>query len=197
MQPGDALNVVAQVAVTLAGFAGIVVVFRPELVHQVVGAGQISAAFAPDQFCVAAWLRALWHSSTVARSAASCDLALVQRIYHCDAARIHNHHPRSEALNSTRRVSVGEQGDVLFGTGGRVHRDGAASDQCRILEPLLAVLRRALCASRFRDCAVRPDDIANARPKVNQGRRSEIGNQLRTEKQRGTCCDSQWYFFTR
>lgn len=34
MQPGDALNVVAQVAVTLAGFAGIVVVFRPESVHQ-------------------------------------------------------------------------------------------------------------------------------------------------------------------
>jgi hypothetical protein len=34
MQPGDALNVVAQVAVTLAGFAGIVVVFRPRSVHQ-------------------------------------------------------------------------------------------------------------------------------------------------------------------
>ena len=34
MQPGDALNAVAQVAVTLAGFAGIVVVFRPESVHQ-------------------------------------------------------------------------------------------------------------------------------------------------------------------
>lgn len=34
MQPGDALNVLAQVAVTLAGFAGIVVVFRPESVHQ-------------------------------------------------------------------------------------------------------------------------------------------------------------------
>jgi hypothetical protein len=34
MQPGDALNVVAQVAVTLAGFAGIVVVFRPQSVHQ-------------------------------------------------------------------------------------------------------------------------------------------------------------------
>lgn len=34
MQPADALNVAAQVAVTLAGFAGIVVVFRPESVHQ-------------------------------------------------------------------------------------------------------------------------------------------------------------------
>jgi hypothetical protein len=34
MQPSDALNVVAQVAVTLAGFAGIVVVFRPGSVHQ-------------------------------------------------------------------------------------------------------------------------------------------------------------------
>jgi hypothetical protein len=34
MQPSDALDVVAQVAVTLAGFAGIVVVFRPGSVHQ-------------------------------------------------------------------------------------------------------------------------------------------------------------------
>lgn len=34
MQPSDALSIVAQVAVTLAGFAGIVVVFRPESVHQ-------------------------------------------------------------------------------------------------------------------------------------------------------------------
>src|SRR5438552_3978788 len=33
MQPGEALGVAAQVAVTLAGFAGIVVVFRPESVH--------------------------------------------------------------------------------------------------------------------------------------------------------------------
>ena len=34
MQPGEALDVAAQVAVTLAGFAGIVVVFRPASVHQ-------------------------------------------------------------------------------------------------------------------------------------------------------------------
>ena len=34
MQPAEALGVAAQVAVTLAGFAGIVVVFRPDSVHQ-------------------------------------------------------------------------------------------------------------------------------------------------------------------
>jgi hypothetical protein len=34
MQPSEALDVAAQVAVTLAGFAGIVVVFRPDSVHQ-------------------------------------------------------------------------------------------------------------------------------------------------------------------
>jgi hypothetical protein len=34
MQPGEALGVAAQVAVTLAGFAGIVVVFRPDSVNQ-------------------------------------------------------------------------------------------------------------------------------------------------------------------
>jgi len=34
MQPGEALGVAAQVAVTLAGFAGIVVVFRPDSIHQ-------------------------------------------------------------------------------------------------------------------------------------------------------------------
>jgi hypothetical protein len=34
MQPSEALSVVAQVAVTLAGFAGIVVVFRPESIHR-------------------------------------------------------------------------------------------------------------------------------------------------------------------
>src|SRR5438067_2083544 len=34
MQPGEALGVAAQVAVTLAGFAGIVVVFRPQSVHE-------------------------------------------------------------------------------------------------------------------------------------------------------------------
>jgi hypothetical protein len=33
MQPSEALGVAAQVAVTLAGFAGIVVVFRPQSVH--------------------------------------------------------------------------------------------------------------------------------------------------------------------
>ena len=34
MQPNEALGIAAQVAVTLAGFAGIVVVFRPDSVHQ-------------------------------------------------------------------------------------------------------------------------------------------------------------------
>jgi hypothetical protein len=34
MQPGEALDVAAQVAVTLAGFAGIAVVFRPQSLHQ-------------------------------------------------------------------------------------------------------------------------------------------------------------------
>jgi hypothetical protein len=34
MQPSEALGVAAQVAVTLAGFAGIVVVFRPQSVHE-------------------------------------------------------------------------------------------------------------------------------------------------------------------
>lgn len=34
MEPAEALGVAAQVAVTLAGFAGVVVVFRPDSVHQ-------------------------------------------------------------------------------------------------------------------------------------------------------------------
>lgn len=34
MEPGEALGIAAQVAVTLAGFAGVVVVFRPDSVHQ-------------------------------------------------------------------------------------------------------------------------------------------------------------------
>lgn len=34
MQPGDALTTAAQVAVALAGFAGVVVAFRSEAVHQ-------------------------------------------------------------------------------------------------------------------------------------------------------------------
>jgi hypothetical protein len=34
MEPNEALGIAAQVAVTLAGFAGIVVVFQPESVHQ-------------------------------------------------------------------------------------------------------------------------------------------------------------------
>src|SRR5512140_1711157 len=34
MQPSEGLGVAAQVAVTLAGFAGIVVVFRPQSVHE-------------------------------------------------------------------------------------------------------------------------------------------------------------------
>src|ERR1051325_11522031 len=34
MQPGEALDAAAQIAVTLLGFAGIVVVFRPDSVHR-------------------------------------------------------------------------------------------------------------------------------------------------------------------
>jgi hypothetical protein len=34
MEPGEALGVAAQIAVTLAGFAGVVVVFRRESVHE-------------------------------------------------------------------------------------------------------------------------------------------------------------------
>jgi hypothetical protein len=34
MQPSEALGIAAQVAVTLAGFAGVVVVFRPESTHR-------------------------------------------------------------------------------------------------------------------------------------------------------------------
>src|SRR6478752_6025448 len=34
MEPGEALGIAAQVAVTLAGFAGVVVVFRRESIHE-------------------------------------------------------------------------------------------------------------------------------------------------------------------
>ena len=34
MEPNEALGIAAQVAVALAGFAGIVVVFRPQSVHE-------------------------------------------------------------------------------------------------------------------------------------------------------------------
>jgi len=34
VEPGEALGLAAQVAVTLAGFAGVVVVFRPNSIHQ-------------------------------------------------------------------------------------------------------------------------------------------------------------------
>ena len=34
MEPGEALGVAAQIAVALAGFAGVVVVFRRESVHE-------------------------------------------------------------------------------------------------------------------------------------------------------------------
>src|ERR1043165_29032 len=34
MEPNEALGIAAQVAVTLAGFAGVVVVFRPDSIHQ-------------------------------------------------------------------------------------------------------------------------------------------------------------------
>src|ERR1043165_9274711 len=34
MEPNEALGIAAQVAVTLAGFAGVVVVFRPQSLHQ-------------------------------------------------------------------------------------------------------------------------------------------------------------------
>jgi len=34
MEPNEALGIAAQVAVTLAGFAGVVVVFRPQALHQ-------------------------------------------------------------------------------------------------------------------------------------------------------------------
>jgi hypothetical protein len=34
VEPGEALGLAAQIAVTLAGFAGVVVVFRPASIHQ-------------------------------------------------------------------------------------------------------------------------------------------------------------------
>src|SRR4051812_6238087 len=34
MEPNEALGIAAQVAVALAGFAGVVVVFRPQFLHQ-------------------------------------------------------------------------------------------------------------------------------------------------------------------
>src|SRR5438067_10673451 len=34
MEPNEALGIAAQVAVALAGFAGVVVVFRPQAIHQ-------------------------------------------------------------------------------------------------------------------------------------------------------------------
>lgn len=34
MEPNEALGIAAQVAVTLAGFAGVVVIFRPDSIHQ-------------------------------------------------------------------------------------------------------------------------------------------------------------------
>jgi len=37
MEPGEALGIAAQIAVALAGFAGVVVVFRREAVHEWAG----------------------------------------------------------------------------------------------------------------------------------------------------------------
>jgi hypothetical protein len=50
MEPGEALSTAAQIAVTLAGFAGVVVVFQRESVARVVANRQVPAPVTTDQF---------------------------------------------------------------------------------------------------------------------------------------------------
>jgi len=45
MEPGEALGIAAQIAVTLAGFAGVVVVFRRESVHEWSGIDKLRLRF--------------------------------------------------------------------------------------------------------------------------------------------------------
>jgi hypothetical protein len=45
MEPGEALGIAAQIAVTLAGFAGVVVVFRRESVHEWSGLDKLRLRF--------------------------------------------------------------------------------------------------------------------------------------------------------
>jgi hypothetical protein len=54
MEPGEALGIAAQIAVALAGFAGVVVVFRREAVHEWSGRRQTAVTSVACQFHIAA-----------------------------------------------------------------------------------------------------------------------------------------------
>ena len=79
MQPSEALGIAAQVAVTLAGFAGIVVVFRPDSVRRWFSARQAPAATPAHELGLAPGRVVLWHAPSNVRFATGQHLALVQR----------------------------------------------------------------------------------------------------------------------
>jgi len=79
MQPSEALGIAAQVAVTLAGFAGIVVVFRPDSVHRWSPLDKLRLQLLLTSSALPLGRVALWHAPSNVRFATGQHLALVQR----------------------------------------------------------------------------------------------------------------------
>ena len=172
MQPAEALGVAAQVAVTLAGFAGIVVVFRPRSVHEWP---------ALDQFR----LRLLLTNSAMPLASALFGILLLTfdpppvAIWRwCSGLALVMQVPF--IINSTtarKRVPAADfaaEGDVLHLQRPRPVGDHIADHQSGSVEFILAVLPRNFCTSPCGDCAVRPLSRVAARRKVTSAERRAI-----------------------
>jgi hypothetical protein len=88
MEPGEALGLAAQVAVTLAGVCGCGGSFSPALGAPMVQRRQVSSPAVAQQFNLASGLRCHRDFSARDEAAAGSDLAMVQRGGHALSAPV-------------------------------------------------------------------------------------------------------------
>jgi hypothetical protein len=164
MQPGEALALAAQVAVTLAGFAGIVVVFRPQSVHEwsTLDKFRLRLLLGNSALPLASSLFGILLLTIDPPPVAN--LAMVQRV--CAGPACAARHFDRPAQDPAHGPNGRKQAALLFGLNARHERARATGDQHCGVEPVLAVFRRDLrpsCGCRCTISPPHPSPAASAR----------------------------------
>ena len=164
MEPGEALGIAAQIAVTLAGFAGVVVVFRREAVHEWSEIDKLRLRFLLANSIlphgsVHAWIVVAHHQTHATRK-----LEMVQR-YGPDRQSVvrHSNYQNLPALKSPKCAAPRPHPIYFLSVRSLRHGNYAlAIIQCSFARLVLAIFRWNRIPTRHGDGPICPDDPSAA-----------------------------------
>jgi hypothetical protein len=164
MEPGEALGIAAQIAVALAGFAGVVVVFRREAIHEWSGIDKLRLRLLLANSILPLGLSMLGLLLLTRRTHAPRNLEMVQRHHTSRHSVVRNGNPENlRAFKSSKCAAPARHPIHLLRV--RSLRRGShalASIQYFVTRRVLAIFRGNRIPTRHGYGSICPDDPSDA-----------------------------------